>query len=68
MYTVVVEVKVVNTAGEVVDHRGWPHMNPERKFSPLKAEQRFVTFEDVEKAHKAMNGVHQLVKSASELV
>jgi hypothetical protein len=68
MYTVVVEVKVVNTEGEVVDHHGWPHMNPERKFSPLRAEQRFVTFEDVEKAHKAMNDVHRLVGAAKELV
>jgi hypothetical protein len=68
MYTVVVEVKVVNTAGEQVDHHGWPHMNPERKFQPLKTEQRFVTFEDVEKAHKALNGVHRLVEAAKDIV
>jgi hypothetical protein len=68
MYTVIVETKVVNSMGELVDHAGWAHMNPERKFSPLRTEQRIVTFEDIKKAHKALNGVHRLIDAAKELV
>lgn len=67
MYTVVVEIKVVNTLGEVVDDYGMPHMNPARKFQPLATEQRFVTYEDIEKAHKALNGVHGLIAAAKDL-
>jgi hypothetical protein len=66
-YTVVVEIKVVNTEGEVVDHKGYPHMNPQRNFHPLQTEQRFVTFEDVEKAHNTLNVLHGVVKQMQQL-
>jgi exosome complex RNA-binding protein Rrp42 (RNase PH superfamily) len=68
MYTVIVEVKVVNSMGEVVDAAGYADMgSPHHTHRPLKTEQRFVTFEDVEKAQKAMYGVHGIVKAAQEL-
>jgi hypothetical protein len=68
MYTVIVEVKVVNTMGEVVDAQGYADMgSPHHKHRPLKAEQRFVTFDSIEKAHKALTGVHGLVKAAQDL-
>jgi hypothetical protein len=68
MYTVIVEVKVVNSMGEVVDAEGYADMgSPHHTHRPLKAEQRFVTFEDIKKAHKALNGVHGIVKAAKEL-
>jgi hypothetical protein len=67
-YTVIVEVKVVNTMGEVVDSYGYPDMgNPNRKHFPLKTEQRFVTFEGIEKAHESLNALHAVVKQMKEL-
>jgi hypothetical protein len=54
--------------GEVVDAAGYADMgSPHHTHRPLKAEQRFVTFEDIEKAQKAMHAVHGLVKAAKEL-
>jgi exosome complex RNA-binding protein Rrp42 (RNase PH superfamily) len=68
MYTVIVDVKVVNSMGEVVDAEGYADMgSPHHTHRPLKSEQRFVTFEDIAKAQKAMNGVQGLVKAAKEL-
>jgi hypothetical protein len=68
MYTVVVEVKVVNSMGEVVDSEGYADMgSPQHTHRPLKAEQRFVTFEDITKARKAMAGVQGLVTAAKQL-
>lgn len=66
-YTVIVELKVVNTVGEVVDDKGYPHMNPERKFRPLQTEQRFVTFDDIHQAINTLNALHGVVNQMQQL-
>lgn len=65
-FKIVVELKVVNEDGDVVDHRGVTAL-PGRSHHPLHTRQDFREFAHIENAHEIMNKLHSTVRSIKEL-
>lgn len=66
-FRVIVSVQVVNSDGEVVDHRGYPKMG-EHKHTPLQASYIVDDYANVEFAQRQMNNVYRLSKELSSMM
>lgn len=66
-YQVIVEIKVINEVGDVVDHRGHPQISNKKIFTPLETKQDFKYYEHIESAHQNLNVLHAVIKHMKEL-
>lgn len=61
-----VKISVTNQDGDEVNHKGYTKIS-ERKFFPLTTEQELSSYEDVEKAHAALNDLYRAIEAISKL-